>query len=1122
MAGNFVYDFQGWMEDVARRVELLERRRLGRGGGGGGISVKGSGPWSAISALGNPSEGDLWILTDATGAPASPYGPAAVGDSVVWDGAAWQNVGPVRGPAGPQGPAGEPGAAGAPGQPGPKGDPQFAYEGAVPPPDLPTGAFFLDTDCVPVTTGVQGPEGPRGPIGPAGPRGEKGDAGSGVTIAGSSSWSAISALPSPETGEMWILTDPTGAPASSSGPAAAGDGVVWEGSAWVNVGPIRGPAGPQGPKGDQGDPGPAGQGVTSTVRYLWAGTTTTADPGTGRIAVSGTGNQPRVIAISETDADGTARNIGLLNLADSIVVTEDADNPSQFSRYMLTADPVDHGAYWTMNAIRTDTLGPTQPPAVGTALRVQAYLTDVPPMTLGNLGDVDAPPDTPAGKVLGTTATGAWGPVDQSSGPSPATTNPVSVSGQSSSVGTSLDYARADHRHTIQFAAPVALGPAISAGTSTALARADHVHPVPALDALPDVEAPADTPAGRVLGTTATGQWGPVDTSLLVGPKGDPGEQGPPGASYCPNLLTPNQASGTDALGTTVGFDMLHGYNATVRSLVFAGAPVGSRVAAFTQRRAQDGYIAMADKVPVRAGAPYTFTVSVHWTAAPGEAFPTWTFFDSSGLAVGDIYRFGAAEQLPSQAWTVVGHTLQPSDIPPQATHMAVGVSLPVGMPEGTEVYLDRLGLWECAGGEWTMPPGPGPQGPPGDPGPKGDPQFAYEGAEPPADLPVGAFFLDTDCVVDAPVVPDAAPLRWLSDVSAPTDTPAGLFLGTTGMGQWGPLPLPVGNLLSADTASLEGGIGDWGPSAQQGAAVGTLEQSSGWSLHGTKSARITCKTTDLPSFAISTDIPVKAGGTYTFTASGFKDTVTAQSAGPWLALVYFAADGHVTASSNAYFRTDGQYDYEGSNWSTGAARALKTVVAPPGTAYARLYIYGEVGTPGAYFYLDCFGVWEGAGGDWSMPGSPIPNLGVRARRPNTDDRLVEVWDGGKWVPVLYDSGWRDIWSAAAPGAQKLEGARIRRTNSSVKLVLGLSTPAGHISGGVVLTLPVGFRPNQSLGGLYLPAGYDPSVPSLADTDGTIHVYKAGEGVGVRLLVDLPVDDAIPTSLPGTLITPAP
>jgi hypothetical protein len=31
------------------------------------------------------------------------------------------------------------------------------------------------------------------------------------------------------------------------------------------------------------------------------------------------------------------------------------------------------------------------------------------------------------------------------------------------------------------------------------------------LDALRDVSAPASTPAGKVLGTTATGVWGPVD-----------------------------------------------------------------------------------------------------------------------------------------------------------------------------------------------------------------------------------------------------------------------------------------------------------------------------------------------------------------------------------------------------------------------------------------------------------------------------------------------------------------------------------------------------------------------------------------------------------------------------------
>jgi hypothetical protein len=55
-------------------------------------------------------------------------------------------------------------------------------------------------------------------------------------------------------------------------------------------------------------------------------------------------------------------------------------------------------------------------------------------------------------------------------------------------------------------------------------------------------------------------------------------------------------------------------------------------------------------------------------------------------------------------------------------------------------------------GGEGVVgPPGPrgprGPEGPAGPPGEKGDPQFIYEGTEPPSDLPIGAFFFDTDCV---------------------------------------------------------------------------------------------------------------------------------------------------------------------------------------------------------------------------------------------------------------------------------------------------------------------------------------------------------------------------------------
>lgn len=37
-----------------------------------------------------------------------------------------------------------------------------------------------------------------------------------------------------------------------------GVGWVWNGTTWVNVGTMRGPAGPQGPQGPQGVPGPVG------------------------------------------------------------------------------------------------------------------------------------------------------------------------------------------------------------------------------------------------------------------------------------------------------------------------------------------------------------------------------------------------------------------------------------------------------------------------------------------------------------------------------------------------------------------------------------------------------------------------------------------------------------------------------------------------------------------------------------------------------------------------------------------------------------------------------------------------------------------------------------------------
>lgn len=88
----------------------------------------------------------------------------------------------------------------------------------------------------------------------------------GLTIKGTDTWTAISALPSPAEGDLWILeSDDATAPDRPGGTGGlAGDGLVWDGSAWLNVGPIQGPVGPPGaegpagPAGPVGDPGPEG------------------------------------------------------------------------------------------------------------------------------------------------------------------------------------------------------------------------------------------------------------------------------------------------------------------------------------------------------------------------------------------------------------------------------------------------------------------------------------------------------------------------------------------------------------------------------------------------------------------------------------------------------------------------------------------------------------------------------------------------------------------------------------------------------------------------------------------------------------------------------------------------
>jgi hypothetical protein len=168
---------------------------------GTGINLLGSVPTAAdLPASGNP--GDLYIVL-------------ADGNGYAWDGAMWNNVGQIQGPAGPQGESGPAGPQGPPGADGIAG------------PAGPAGP-----------QGPQGETGLQGPVGMTGPTGPQGEPGTGINLLGSVP--TVADLPaSGNPGDLYIVqTD--------------GNGYAWDGAMWNNVGQIQGPAGPQ------GEPGPAG------------------------------------------------------------------------------------------------------------------------------------------------------------------------------------------------------------------------------------------------------------------------------------------------------------------------------------------------------------------------------------------------------------------------------------------------------------------------------------------------------------------------------------------------------------------------------------------------------------------------------------------------------------------------------------------------------------------------------------------------------------------------------------------------------------------------------------------------------------------------------------------------
>ena len=208
-----------------------------QGNPGAGFSYQGT--VATVAALPTPSTQGFGFRVVATG------------DLHIYNGTAWVNAGPLQGPKGDQG---DQGIQGPPGN-------SFSYQGtvatvaALPIPStqgfafrvVATGDLHIYNGTAWVNAGpLQGPKGDQGDQGIQGPAGN--------SFSYQGTVATVAALPTPSTqGFAFKVT-------------ATGDLHIYNGTAWVNAGPLQGPKGDQ---GDQGIQGPAGPVAGSTGQAVW-------------------------------------------------------------------------------------------------------------------------------------------------------------------------------------------------------------------------------------------------------------------------------------------------------------------------------------------------------------------------------------------------------------------------------------------------------------------------------------------------------------------------------------------------------------------------------------------------------------------------------------------------------------------------------------------------------------------------------------------------------------------------------------------------------------------------------------------------------------------------------------
>ena len=323
-----------------------------------------------------------------------------------------------------------------------------------------------------------------------------------------------------------------------------------------------------------------------------------------------------------------------------------------------------------------------------------------------------------------------------------------------------------------------------------------------------------------------------------------------------------------------------------------------------------------------------------------------------------------------------------------------------------------------------------------------------------------------------------------------------------------------VGNLLTANLASGTDTLADTTGFALAGSCTITSSTAEAWQGSRSLKAAVTGAEVagvnigavgDLASMA-----PVTAGQTYTLSA-------------------YVRPSANAPVTYQIYWRTsDGSAVSATSGAAVTAAsgawtRVLVTGVAPATAAYAILEVY--VVTPAAgHVYIDGLGFWEGAGGQWALPGTPITNLGYY-----TDEsvgRRLFQWDANnsRWQQTFGDTGWRDVTGSIAAGLAATNPTLtlyVRRHGIRVSWLL-FEGAAGTATGlvNILAAVPAGFNqtPTVSTYAAYPLMNYATGTITLESVYMSSFDMNTAGWTTIRHTGSwsYTTTDAWPTALPGT------